>query len=100
VVGEKVFSHESGLHADGVIKYSGNYEGYDPAEVGLSRYLVVGKHSGSSGLRDRLGRLGICIGDAEVASLLERVRRMAQSSKGSLSDLDLAQLYSDSRKVA
>ena len=46
VVGERVFSHESGLHADGVLKNPGNYEGFDPAEVGLSRYMVLGKHSG------------------------------------------------------
>ena len=36
VVGERVFAHESGLHADGVIKDPHNYEGFDPAEVGLS----------------------------------------------------------------
>jgi len=100
VVGEKVFSHESGLHADGVIKYPGNYEGYDPAEVGLSRYMVVGKHSGSRGLQERLERLGINLGDAEAARLLEQVRSVAQVSKRSLSDLDLVQLCSEGRKVA
>jgi homocitrate synthase NifV len=31
VVGERVFAHESGLHADGVIKDPHNYEGFDPA---------------------------------------------------------------------
>ena len=35
VVGERVFSHESGLHADGVLKDPRNYEGFDPVEVGL-----------------------------------------------------------------
>ena len=100
VVGEKVFSHESGLHADGVIKYPGNYEGYDPAEVGLVRHMVVGKHSGSRGLQDRFGRLGINLDPAETARLLEQVPRMAQVSKRALSDLDLVRLYDDGRKVA
>src|SRR6266581_1227527 len=59
VVGERVFSHESGLHADGVLKNPRNYEGFDPAEVGLSRFIVVGKHSGSHGLAYRLAALGI-----------------------------------------
>jgi len=34
VVGKRVFAHESGLHADGVLKDPCNYEGFDPAEVG------------------------------------------------------------------
>ena len=100
VVGEKVFSHESGLHADGVIKSPGNYEGYDPAEVGLIRHMVIGKHSGSHGLQERLGRLGIYLGDADAARLLEQVRGMAQVSKRALSDLDLVRLYDGGRKVA
>ena len=100
VVGEKVFSHESGLHADGVIKSPGNYEGYDPAEVGLNRHMVIGKHSGSHGWQERLGRLGIYLGDADAARLLEQVRGMAQVSKRALSDLDLVRLYDNGRKVA
>jgi len=100
VVGEKVFSHESGLHTDGVIKYPCNYEGFDPAEVGLARHMVVGKHSGSRGLQDRFGRLGINLDAAEAAGLLEEVRRVAQVRKRALSDLDLVQLYADGRRVA
>ena len=100
VVGEKVFSHESGLHTDGVLKYPGNYEGYDPAEVGLSRHMVVGKHSGSHGLQDRLERLGIHLDDRAADQLLEQVRLVAQSNKRSLSDLDLVRLYSAGLKVA
>ena len=100
VVGEKVFSHESGLHADGVIKYPGNYEGYDPAEVGLNRHMVIGKHSGSHGLQDRLGRLGIHLDDTAVDLLLERVRQVAQNNKRSLSDLDLMRLCRAGLNVA
>ncbi len=59
VVGEKVFSHESGLHADGVLKDPANYEGFDPAEVGLTRHLVVGKHSGAHGLMERYLSMGL-----------------------------------------
>jgi len=92
VVGEKVFSHESGLHADGVLKFPGNYEGYDPAEVGLERYLVVGKHSGSHGLQERLARLGIDPVRSELEPLLDQVRGLAQRIKRPLSDPELVQL--------
>ncbi len=99
VVGEKVFSHESGLHADGVLKYPGNYEGFDPAEVGLARHLVIGKHSGSHGIQERLGRLGLNLGRLELEDLLPRVRCLAQSLKGALTDQDLLQLWHDHRQA-
>jgi len=100
VVGEKVFSHESGLHADGVLKFSGNYEGYDPAEVGLTRHLVIGKHSGSHGLHARLGLLGLEIGRPELGALLEQVRSAAQRIKRPLSDGELVSLYHARKMVA
>lgn len=100
VVGEKVFSHESGLHADGVIKYPGNYEGFDPAEVGLSRYMVIGKHSGRHGLQDRLRNLGIHLELLEADIFLAKVRNIAQLKKCPLSDKDLVRLYDADREVA
>jgi homocitrate synthase NifV len=100
VVGENVFAHESGLHADGVLKYPGNYEGFDPAEVGLHRHLVIGKHSGRHVLRNRLKELGIALQPFEAESLMARVRNVAQDNKRPLSDLDLLQIYHAHRDVA
>ncbi|MDY0190563.1 MAG: homocitrate synthase [Desulfuromonas sp.] len=96
VVGEKVFSHESGLHADGVLKYAQNYEGFDPAEVGLQRYMVLGKHSGGHGLQNRLSQLGINLSATEISTLLDKVRSSAQENKRSLADSELLSLaYQD-----
>ncbi len=92
IVGEGVFSHESGLHADGVLKHPANYEGFDPAEVGLTRRLVVGKHSGSRGLAHRLQQLGIGLGRLEAADLLERVRSISVRNKRALSDNEIRTL--------
>ncbi len=100
VVGEKVFSHESGLHADGVLKFPGNYEGYDPAEVGLERHLVIGKHSGTHGLLERLARLGINPGRNELDVMLDQVRSLAQRIKRPLSDAELVNLAQCGLKVA
>ena len=100
VVGEKVFSHESGLHADGVLKFPGNYEGYNPAEVGLTRHMVIGKHSGRHGLSARLGQLGLKLEHHELDTFLEQVRGAAQSNKRPLSDLELVRLYRWNRQVA
>ena len=102
VVGERVFSHESGLHADGVLKDSANYEGFDPSEVGQSRRLVVGKHSGSSGLMERYREIGVSISRSEALLMLGAVRTTAQEMKRALSDAELLELYKsfNTRKAA
>jgi len=92
VVGEKVFSHESGLHADGVLKYANNYEGFDPAEVGLQRHMVLGKHSGGHGLKSRLEHLGIAMDAGQLEQLLTAVRAAAQRNKCCVGDLELLSL--------
>jgi homocitrate synthase NifV len=93
VVGERVFAHESGLHADGVIKDPHNYEGFDPAEVGLKRHIVVGTHSGTSGLIERYRGMGIVLGRPEAELLLVRARNLSRRCKRDLSDRELTEIY-------
>ncbi|MBP1751793.1 MAG: homocitrate synthase [Geobacteraceae bacterium] len=100
VVGEKVFSHESGLHADGVIKNPFNYEIFDPSEVGLKRYLVLGKHSGTSALMERCREIGIIISKQEAVSLMECVRTAAQENKRPLDDSDLLNIFTERHYAA
>lgn len=92
VVSEKVFSHESGLHADGVLKNPKNYEGFDPAEVGLQRHMVLGKHSGGHGLKSRLSQLGVALSGNQISKLLDEVHAMYQENKRSFADSELLEL--------
>lgn len=93
VVGERVFAHESGLHADGVLKDPHNYEGFDPAEVGLTRRIVVGKHSGTGGLMERYRAMGILLERPEAELLLARARSLASRRKRDLNDNELGEIY-------
>jgi len=93
VVGSRVFAHESGLHADGVLKDPHNYEGFDPAEVGLSRQIVVGKHSGASGIVERYRGLGIVLSRDDATLLLPAVRHAALRHKRDLADHELMNIY-------
>jgi homocitrate synthase NifV len=93
VVGSRVFAHESGLHADGVIKDPHNYEGFDPAEVGLTRSIVVGKHSGTGGLIERYRSMGITIVRKQAEPLLEQTRAMSCKRKRDLSNGELMSIY-------
>ena len=93
MVGERVFSHESGLHTDGVLKNPLNYEGFPPEEVGLTRHIVVGKHSGTNGIVESYRQIGIPISREEAQQLIARVRSTAQRIKGPLGTKELQSLH-------
>ncbi len=93
IVGCNVFAHESGIHADGILKNPLNYEPFSPEEVGLSRSLVIGKHTGSHLLRERFGELGIVLSGKEASEMLQTIRRIAARKKGPLEDAELVKIY-------
>jgi homocitrate synthase NifV len=82
IVGEAVFTHESGIHVDGLLKNASTYESFDPSELGRQRRTVLGKHSGSQGVRQAYGQLGVVLNDdALTARLLARIRNHAMQVK-------------------
>lgn len=60
VVGKNQFLHESGIHADGVMKNPMNYEIMSRESVGAdpSKSIVLGKHSGRHAVQDVFDVLG------------------------------------------
>ena len=94
VVGAQVFSHESGLHADGVLKNPGNYEGFKPEDVGLKRHFVLGKHSGRHGLEQRLKDLAVETTNLDLEAMLTQVRSLSSRTKGAINDCQLLELCS------
>ena len=51
LVGDGAFTHEAGIHVDGLLKDPRNYQGIDPAEMGRDHRIVLGKHSGKEAVR-------------------------------------------------
>ncbi len=94
IVGEGVFTHESGIHVDGMLKDPRNYQGVDPASVGREHKLVLGKHSGSSAVRNCYAELGILLSREQADSLLPSIRRFTVLNKRSPSSLELSSFYS------
>lgn len=86
VLGKNIFLHESGIHADGILKNPENYEPYPPSIIGKKHELVIGKHSGRKALCDRLEDLGITLEKDELNELLLLVRVAAVEKKDVLSD--------------
>ncbi|MEZ5125163.1 MAG: homocitrate synthase [Thermoleophilia bacterium] len=103
IVGTNVFAHESGIHADGVIKNPLNYEAFAPEDVGLERQIVVGKHSGSRTVYRKFQEFGLELSQEECDGVLALVRAQAIELKRALFDKELMYIYHDylrSRKSA
>jgi len=95
VIGTNMFAHESGIHADGVIKNPKTYEIFGPDEVGLERQIVVGKHSGSRSIEMKFAEYGIELTKEQATEMLPMVRDMAVELKRSLFDKELLYIYND-----
>ncbi|ACI18795.1 homocitrate synthase [Dictyoglomus thermophilum] len=95
IVGKNIFAHESGIHADGVIKYPKTYEVFSPEEVGGERQIVIGKHSGTHALIRKFQEYGINLPEEDAQELLKKVRALAVELKRPLFDKELMYLYQD-----
>ncbi len=95
IVGTNTFAHESGIHADGVLKNPATYEIFSPEEVGLERQIVIGKHSGSKAIKMKFVEYGIDLSDQEAADLLSAVRSVTVDLKRTLFDKELMYIYED-----
>ena len=99
IIGTNVFAHESGIHADGVIKNPKTYEIFSPCEVGLERQIVVGKHSGSRTLEMKFEEYGAEITHEDAVGLLPMVRTKAIELKRPLFDKELVELYAEFKRM-
>ncbi|MFW5921820.1 MAG: LeuA family protein [Halodesulfurarchaeum sp.] len=79
IVGENAFSHESGIHAAGVIENADTFEPgiMTPEMVGAQRAIVLGKHTGKNAVREHLEEAGYAPTDEEVREITERVKTRA-----------------------
>ncbi len=93
IVGEGVFTHESGIHVDGLLKDPLNYQGVDPASVGRKHSLVLGKHSGASAVLRFFADMGITLSREQANLLLPGIRRFAAQNKRSPSAHELEGFY-------
>ena len=93
VVGAGVFTHEAGIHVDGLLKYRGNYEGLNPDELGRVHSLVLGKHSGAHMVKNTYKSLGIDLDDQQSQILLGRIRAFSTAAKRSPAQQELEDFY-------
>ncbi|MCK9915658.1 homocitrate synthase [Microbacteriaceae bacterium K1510] len=95
IVGEHVFTHESGIHVDGLLKDRRTYQALDPMVLGRSHRFVIGKHSGQSSITALLSELRLPASQEELRMILARVRKHAVTSKAPVAAETLKTIWSE-----
>jgi homocitrate synthase NifV len=100
IVGEAVFTHESGIHVDGLLKDLRTYQGFDPGELGRSHRLVLGKHSGTHSVMAAYAKLGLTPSLEHATRIVERIRDYVTRAKCEPDTAMLIGFFSESNLLA
>ncbi len=92
IVGRNAFAHSSGIHQDGFLKHSQNYEIMNPQDVGVEKSdIVLTARSGRHALKHRLELLGF-VYEQSVLDVLYRQFLDVADNKKEVNDGDLVEL--------
>ncbi|MBO0950390.1 2-isopropylmalate synthase [Fibrella forsythiae] len=92
IVGRNAFAHSSGIHQDGHLKHTENYEIMNPLDVGVDKSLIIlTARSGRHALRHRLELLGYRYDKPTLDTIYTRFLDMADVRK-EVNDKDLMEL--------
>ncbi len=96
VVGANAFSHESGIHQDGVLKHRETYEIMSAESVGWTHNrLTLGKLSGRNAFKSRLQELGIQLDSEEALNAAFKRFKDLADKKREIFDEDLQALITE-----
>ncbi len=93
LVGQNVFSHESGIHVAAVLNCPMTYEPIPPEEIGNKRHLIMGKKTGLNYVRKRVEDLSMIASEAQLAKILCEVKKLGEE-KGRVSDDEFKHIVS------
>ncbi len=93
VVGEEIFSCESGLHLQGLVREPSTYEPFSPEAVGGKRNLFYGENIGRRAVADCLAALNITPEGERLDEAVAAVRRLSCLIGRPLNANELAALW-------
>ncbi len=94
ITGSSVFSHESGIHVNSMIKDDKTYEPFAPDMIGRVRGdYVLGKHSGRSNVIHAMAGMGISVGADQAGKMLDGIKCITARHKRPISPEELLHIY-------
>lgn len=83
IVGKNAFSHEAGIHQDGVGKNANTYETMEPKDYGVESIITFGPRSGRNALKAKYESLGIKLNEEEFQNAAKLFTSVADGLKES-----------------
>jgi homocitrate synthase NifV len=94
VTGKMVFTHESGIHTNSILKNRSSYQLLSAEKVGRKEVdFLIGKHSGKSTLEFFMREAGVLFDDAFTIRMLSLVKKMSEKFKRTISKKEFFELY-------
>ena len=91
IVGDNIFTHESGIHVAAILENPRTYEPISPELVGNRRNLVLGKHSGRRMIKQILDDHGIEADDELLFNITSQIKEIGERN-GYISDEEIIQI--------
>ncbi|MBV8424201.1 MAG: 2-isopropylmalate synthase [Candidatus Eremiobacteraeota bacterium] len=92
IVGANAFTHESGIHQDGILKHKGTYEIIDPQSVGVEQTkFSLSRNSGKHAVLAHARDIGFVFDRAAEKKFLDAFAKLAQTRRV-VSDGELVRL--------
>ncbi len=92
IVGEDIFTCETGLHLQGLRNDPATYEPYAPERVGAERKLLLGAKCGRRAIIGHLAGLNTGLDENLTEAAVQMVRQTAAALRRPLSDLEVHRL--------
>lgn len=77
VVGQAIFTCETGLHVHGLLADPASYEPFPPERINSRRTILVGAKSGSRAVAGYLAQLGVSVQCNRLPSIVQHIRQLA-----------------------
>jgi len=97
-VGERIYTRESGIGVDMVIKYPLSMFSVNPKFIGQKPSVVLGKKSGKLSIQQKLVDLGLGeLKPDQIEAVLSRIKQMGIAKRGLVSDDEFKDLVAQAR---
>ncbi len=98
IIGSNIFSHESGIHSDAVLKHPLTFEPFEPELIGCRRKFRFGKHSGKNALKHVLEKTDVHLSENSLDGFLKHIKSESEQQKRAFSEEEVLRLCSSMHK--
>jgi len=96
IIGDMVFAHESGIHAQGTLHDVQAFQPFDGKLVGReSAHNVFGKHSGKTAVLHFFSQRNLSLDNADLERVVNKIHQLSIRLKRNLSVSEMLSVYQD-----